>query len=381
MALVIQDLLDFSYCTILLLFAGIVGWRHVQKSIEFSWHLSLVIGGLPLCYYVLDSIGVLVFAVTCVVVYESLPVPQLDVNSKAVLITGCDSGFGHATAKYLDSIGFKVFAGCLFKGGEGEQQLIESCSTRLTTLQLDVTKEEQIKEALEIIKEKLEGQGLWGVVNNAGIAGFGNVELAPISLFQKVWDINCLGGIRIIKAFLPLIRKAKGRIVNMSSAAGRIHLPGGGTYCVSKAGIEMLSDVLRQEMKPWGVNVSIIEPGGFLTSIAEGTKVRDMCADLMANIDDETRTFYDVDGFSSLVEEKVKTNSTMTEKVFAPDITPVINVITDALLSMQPKCRYPVGRGARIFTFEANHFPSVVSDFLFSLNPFDSSYVKPKVTR
>ncbi|XP_077994419.1 retinol dehydrogenase 7-like [Glandiceps talaboti] len=373
-----ESLIDFGYATVLLVFASIVGWRYLQKSIEFSWHLSLVIGGLPLCYYVLDSIGVLVFAVTCALVYEALPVPQLDVDNKTVLITGCDSGFGHATAKYLDSIGFNVFAGCLFKGGEGEKQLIESCSTRLTTLQLDVTKEEQIKDALEIIKEKLEGQGLWGLVNNAGILAFSHVEITPIEVFQKLWDINCLGGIRMIKAFLPLVRKCKGRIVNVTSTAGRTPMMGNSAYCISNAAMEILSDVLRQEMSTWGVNVSIIEPAGFLTAIAQGDKLRTILKTVTDNLSEEVISDYDIDGFTAEYEEAINSKMIMDPSQCSSDVTPVVMAICGAMLSSHPKTRYRPGKGAILTTNLSNYLPSTIFDLIFYYLYPKWVHLKPK---
>ncbi|XP_070566583.1 retinol dehydrogenase 7-like [Ptychodera flava] len=371
---IFSALIACCYSSITILFGTAVGWRYLhQKSIQLSWHLWILVASLPLCYYLLDSIGVAVFAIVSLVVYGYLPTPSLDVGNKAVLITGCDSGFGHATAKHLDSLGFQVFAGCLVKGGKGEQQLINNCSGQLTTLQLDVTKQEQIDEAFHIIKEKLDGKGLWGLVNNAGIHGIINVELQPIHVFQKVWNVNCLGAIRMIKKYLPLIRKSRGRIVNLSSFAGRFPFVGASAYCISKAGVEMLSDVLRQEMKDLGVSVSIIEPGAFKTEISEKSKIDLMYRDIMEDLDDEIKMTYDIEKQRSRMDVTKDADSGQST-----DLSPVTGVIQDALLSKHPKSRYPIGQRGGTFIWLANHVPSVILDRVLPAFSLDLYLVRPR---
>ncbi|XP_070566595.1 retinol dehydrogenase 7-like [Ptychodera flava] len=378
----LPSLFDFCYTSIVLAFALVVAWRYFcDKSIELSWHMAAVVTSLPVCYLFTDSIGILAFALICVIVYECLPVPHLDIEDKAVLITGCDSGFGHAAAKHLDSLGFQVFAGCLVKGGKGEQQLINNCSGQLTTLQLDVTKQEQIDEAFNVINKKLDGKGLWGLVNNAGIISMCNVELLPIHVFQKVWDINCLGGIRMIKKFLPLIRKSKGRIVNLSSVAGRLPFAGASAYCVSKAGLEILSDVLRQELVDWGVTVSIIEPSGFQTDIAEKDKLEVIYRNVMDGVNEEIRTSYNIEDYSAKVEDKLNKNEMIDRSLYCPDLSLVVDVILDALLSTYPKSRYPIGQGSKTIMWSANHLPSVILDLVYLVISTDLLYVQPKRVR
>ncbi|XP_042371922.1 D-beta-hydroxybutyrate dehydrogenase, mitochondrial-like, partial [Plectropomus leopardus] len=136
------------------------------------------------------------------------------VKGKAVFVTGCDSGFGHALAKHLHKLGFTVFAGCLFKdnGGEGAKELEEFHSDRMKVVQLDVCSEEQVNQAVEYIKDNLEDseRGLWAVVNNAGVSTFGEVEFTSIDTYKQVSEVNLWGTIRVTKAVLPLIRRAKG---------------------------------------------------------------------------------------------------------------------------------------------------------------------------
>ncbi|GFX63967.1 estradiol 17-beta-dehydrogenase 2 [Trichonephila clavipes] len=145
-------------------------------------------------------------------------------ENKAVLITGCDSGFGHFLAKRLDSKGFHVFATCLFPDGEGTTELKKSCSQRLRVLRLDVTKDDSVKEAAEFVEQNLGTCEFWALVNNAGtIKGF-SLELSDMDDIKYTLDVNTLGPIRMIKEFLPLLKKSKGRIVNVTSLAAEIYI-------------------------------------------------------------------------------------------------------------------------------------------------------------
>ncbi|KAL1006262.1 hypothetical protein UPYG_G00069890 [Umbra pygmaea] len=153
-----------------------------------------------------------------------IPRGSIEVKGKAVFITGCDCGFGHATAMHLHKMGFTVFAGCLFKdqGGDGATELEEMQSERMKVVQLDVCSEEQVARAVEYVKTQLEDPqtGLWAVINNAGISTFGEVEFSTMKTYCQVSEVNLWGVIRVTKAFLPLIRKAKGRVVNLASMYG-----------------------------------------------------------------------------------------------------------------------------------------------------------------
>ncbi|XP_026542982.1 D-beta-hydroxybutyrate dehydrogenase, mitochondrial-like isoform X2 [Notechis scutatus] len=156
----------------------------------------------------------LLFLLLLLLLRRRLP-PPLPAEGKAVLITGCDKGFGHALASHLHAKGFTVFAGCLLldQGGDGAQELCRLGSGRMHVLQLDVRCEQQVARALRYVEVQLEdpARGLWGLVNNAGIASFGDVEFTSMEKYQRVADINLWGTLRVTKAFLPLIRRARGR--------------------------------------------------------------------------------------------------------------------------------------------------------------------------
>ncbi|XP_002741661.3 11-beta-hydroxysteroid dehydrogenase type 2-like [Saccoglossus kowalevskii] len=297
-----------------------------------------------------------------------LPAKRLEVGRKSVLVTGCDSGFGHALAIYLDLLGFHVFAGCLFKDGEGAKELRNMCSERLTILQFDVTSQIQVDNALEEVNNKLKGE-LWGLVNNAGILHTSEFELTPTSVMEQTMEINCLGPMRVTKAFLPLIRNSKGRIVNVASIAGRVCVGLHTVYAASKAGVELFSDGLRQEMVKWGVNVSIIEPAGFKTTLFSEKALESMYKSVKENMTPTVKKDYG-EAYMKSFQDSLMSLSKMPKKYLPEDISPVIDSIYDALLSTQPKPRYTIGTGKWFMLFIGNCLPTKIGDrFLLKLAP------------
>ncbi|XP_058529727.1 retinol dehydrogenase 16-like [Ochotona princeps] len=187
-------------------------------------------------------------------------------QDKYVFITGCDSGFGNLLARQLDMRGLRVLAACLTE--KGAEELRQQTSDRVETVILDVTQTENITAAAQWVKKHVGDRGLWGLVNNAGVA----MPTAPNGWLTKqdfvdVLNVNLLGMIEVTLSLLPLVRKARGRVVNVSSVLGRLSIMGGG-YCISKYGVQAFSDSLRRELSPFGVKVAIIEPGKFQTNIA-----------------------------------------------------------------------------------------------------------------
>ncbi|CAL1301441.1 unnamed protein product [Larinioides sclopetarius] len=146
---------------------------------------------------------------------------KLKPKGKAVLITGSARGIGNALAKHLDSKGYHVFASCRDSNSSGADDLRKSCSCRLKVLQLDVTKDESVEKAVKFVKENLGACEFWAIVNNAGIHKGFLTELTSIQDFKDTYETNVLGAIRVTKAFLPLLRKSRGRVVNMASLAER----------------------------------------------------------------------------------------------------------------------------------------------------------------
>eukprot|EP00069_Balaena_mysticetus_P001827 bmy_03901T0 len=217
----------------------------------------------------------------------------LNLSEKYVFITGCDSGFGNLLAMQLVDRGMRVLAACFTE--EGAQKLQQDTSYQLQTTLLDVTKTESIKAAAQWVRDQVGEQGLWALVNNAGVGlPSGPNEWLTKEDFVKVINVNLVGLIEVTLHMLPMVKKARGRVVNMSSSGGRVAIIGGG-YCVSKFGVEAFSDSIRRELHYFGVKVSIIEPGNYRTSILgeknmEGIE-KSMCK-LWERLPQETRESY-----------------------------------------------------------------------------------------
>ena len=188
-------------------------------------------------------------------------------TQRPVVVTGASTGIGEACALRLDKLGFTVFAG-VRKDSDAEK-LKQKASPRLTPIFLDVTDPESIASAVKIVTQIVGDRGLFGLVNNAGISIPSPLELIPIAEFQQQMQVNVTGQLAVTQAFLGLLRLRKGRIVNMGSISGRSATPFLGAYNISKFALEGFTDVLRMELRPWGISVSIIEPGAIATPIWE----------------------------------------------------------------------------------------------------------------
>ncbi|KAM6380572.1 17-beta-hydroxysteroid dehydrogenase type 2 [Pluvialis apricaria] len=287
----------------------------------------------------------------------------LPVGDKAVLITGSDTGIGHALAKYLDSLGFVVFAGVLNKDGPGAEELRRTCSQRLSLLQLDITNATQVKEAYLKVSQKVQNTGLWGVVNNAGILGFpADGELLPMSTYRQCMEVNFFGAVEVSKTFLPLLRKSQGRLVNMSSMAGGIPLPRYAAYGASKAALSMFSGVMRQELSKWGIKVAAIHPSGFRTGIQGTSDLWDKQEkELMENLPADTRQDYGDDYILGL-----KSYLLQMPVYCDADLSPVLSAVLHALLAKRPHGLYTPGKGAYVPLCVFCYFPLWFYDFFIS---------------
>jgi len=193
--------------------------------------------------------------------------------SAGVVVTGASTGFGAAIARHLAGRrgGFRVFG--TVRRAEDEAAL-ERAS--VTAVRMDVTDSASIARAREQVERVLAGAPLAGLVNNAGIPAAGPLELFSLDELRRVLEINLVGAVAVTQAFLPLLKASRGRIVNMSSIAGRSALPFLGPYAASKFGLEAISDSLRRELLPFGVKVIVIEPGTFKTAIWSKVEVMDL---------------------------------------------------------------------------------------------------------
>ncbi|XP_062405350.1 11-beta-hydroxysteroid dehydrogenase type 2 [Sardina pilchardus] len=334
-----------------------------------------------LCTLCLPAFLVLAGLCAACCLYSSRQAPNLAASlpteGKAVLITGCDSGFGHAAAKRLDALGFEVFATVLNLAGEGAQELQRTCSPRLTLLQVDITKPADVQQALIHTKAKLGMKGLWALVNNAGLCvNFGDAELSLISNYRGCMEVNFFGTLSVTKAFLPLLRQAKGRIVTISSPSGDLPFPCLAAYGASKAALNLFISTLRHELEPWGVKVTTIQPGAFRTGLSANTEHWEKQHKvLLENIS------------PSLLEEYGEDYIQETRELFAShavsaptDVSHVINTIVEALVSPQPQVRYFAGPGVGLMYFIHSYLPVTLSDkFLQKL--FIKKQIQPRLLR
>ncbi|XP_045389462.1 corticosteroid 11-beta-dehydrogenase isozyme 2 [Lemur catta] len=280
--------------------------------------------------------------------------PRLPVATRAVLITGCDSGFGKETAKKLDSMGFTVLATVLELNSPGALELRASCSPRLKLLQMDLTKPADISRVLEFTKAHTASTGLWGLVNNAGYNEVvADVELSPVAMFRTCMEVNFFGVLELTKGLLPLLRHSRGRIVTVGSPAGDMPYPCLAAYGTSKAAVVLLMDTFSCELIPWGVKVSVIQPGcfktGSVTNVDQWEQRKEL---LLANLPRELLQAYGKDYIEHLHRQFLHSLS-----MALADLSPVVDAITDALLAARPRRRYYPGRGLGLMYFIHYYLP------------------------
>ncbi|NXA41315.1 BDH protein, partial [Eudromia elegans] len=287
----------------------------------------------------------------------------LEPAGRAVLITGCDSGFGHLLALRLHRLGFTVFAGCLCPEGEGARRLQREAAAgsaaRLRVLRLDVTRARDVLAAKELVLRELPERGFWGLVNNAGISTFGETGWLSMEKYEKFADVNLLGSIRTTLAFLPLLRKYKGRIVFMSSIIAYFTL-GNGIYSMTKAAIEKFCDALRLEMKKFGVLVCIIQPGNY----ARSTKIQPPVSaeEIWNELSEEEKEVYN----KEYVQERANFFNNIVSKG-STNGNEVVDAMVHALTSPAPKARYMVAKlKEKLLVFVCALFPTVVVDSVLS---------------
>jgi len=268
---------------------------------------------------------------------------------RAVLVTGASTGIGRATALLLDAQGWAVFAG-VRRRQDGEA-LAAAASDRLVPLLLDVTKPRQIEAAATAIGER--GIPLTGLVNNAGIASAAPLEFVPIDDFRHQLEVNVVGQLAVIKAVLPLLRSARGRIVNVTSIAGLIAGQMLGPYSASKFALEALTHTLRQELAPWGIEAIAIEPGQIATPIwsTSAASADRMLGPVLPQV-------------TSLYGRQVRAVSRMAERAARDGLPPeeVAKVIARALTAKRPRTRYPVGTDAKLGAALVARLPDRVRD-------------------
>jgi NAD(P)-dependent dehydrogenase (short-subunit alcohol dehydrogenase family) len=259
------------------------------------------------------------------------------VSPPAVVITGASTGIGRACAMELDRRGFRVFAGV--RSQQAVETLKAEMSSRATPLLLDVTEADTIAAAVETVAKTMGNAGLAGLVNNAGIVVSGPVEVVPLHIWRRQLEVNVIGQVAMIQAFLPLLRKARGRVVNISSINGALATPYLGPYSASKFALEAVTDALRVELRPWGIYVSAVEPGPIKTPIWQKSVA---AADqLSEQVPPEILALYEADltAMRRMVDRFAQT---------AMPVERVVGAVLHALTAKRPKTRYFLDWPARI---------------------------------
>jgi NAD(P)-dependent dehydrogenase (short-subunit alcohol dehydrogenase family) len=276
-----------------------------------------------------------------------------DGGVKSVLITGASTGIGRATALRLDERGWRVFAGV--RREEDAASLRGAGSERLVPLLLDVTDAGQIDAAAERVGAAVGEAGLDGLVNNAGIAVPGPLETLPVDDFRRQVEVNLTAHVAVTQAMLPALRRASGRIVFITSIGGLMAFPMFGAYHAAKFGLEAVGDVLRQELRPWGIRVAVVEPGSIATPIWERGEAEVDAIAARAR-----------DGHVELYGDAIDAYREVARKTGARGIPPerVAAKIERALTARRPRTRYLVGADARGQAIAKRVLPDRAVDWL-----------------
>jgi NAD(P)-dependent dehydrogenase (short-subunit alcohol dehydrogenase family) len=279
--------------------------------------------------------------------------PASGTRRGGVVVTGASTGIGYACAIHLDRIGFRVFAGV--RRDEDAERLRSQASERLVPVKIDVTDSESIRNAALEVATALGSDPLNGLVNNAGIAVSGPVEYLPIEEVRKQLEVNYIGQVAVTQTFLPLLRRAHGRVVNIGSVGGEVALPFLSPYAASKHAIEGFSDSLRREVEPLGVRVSVVRPGAIQSSIWErGNAAAD---EVLARVPPEALKVYG----DAVRGARAAANQRAQEAIPAQEVA---DVVEHALTADKPKTRYVVGRTGKVMVALERWLPDRAFDRL-----------------
>ncbi len=272
---------------------------------------------------------------------------------RSVLITGASTGIGAACAVGLAADGFRVFAGV--RAAEDEQRLRAEAAGTIVPVMIDVTDQRSIHAAVETVTEAVGDEGLAGLVNNAGVVVSGPLEVVPLDELRRQLEVNVVGQVAVIQAFLPLLRAARGRIVNMSSANGALSSPYLGPYSASKHALEAITDALRLELRQWGIYVSSVAPGPIATPIWE--KAQAAADQLIERVDRDRFEPYraDIDKFREYVTQSAAN---------AMPVDRVVRAVQHALTAPRPRTRYFIDWPTRLCFKAFRMVPDRIRDWV-----------------
>ncbi|WP_436532138.1 SDR family NAD(P)-dependent oxidoreductase [Actinoplanes sp. HUAS TT8] len=273
-------------------------------------------------------------------------------ENQLIVVTGASTGLGAATARELSRQGFHVLAGVR---RERDADAIRAAGVE--PIILDITVPEQI-EALAA-RVAADPRPLRAVVNNAGIQVNAPVETLPMGEWRRVFEVNLFGHIAVTQALLPALLRSRGRVINISSIGGRIAMPTYGAYAGAKFALEAVSDSLRREVAPLGVDVVVIEPGGVRTEIA-GRGIA-TATDLATRMTPDQKQRY-----GSLVRAINTLMDTGTASGLTADAA--ARAVARAVTVRRPRARYPIGRDAAVLLRLARFLPDRMLDRISAAN-------------
>jgi NAD(P)-dependent dehydrogenase (short-subunit alcohol dehydrogenase family) len=270
--------------------------------------------------------------------------------SGAVVITGASSGIGRATALMLADAGYHVFAG-VRRSADGET-LRTSTDGRVTPLIIDVTDTVSIATAAREVASAVGADGIAGLVNNAGIGVVWPVEMVPLDMLRQLYEVNVVGQVAVVQAFLPLLRMGGGRIINMGSIGDRVTMPFGGPLSSSKHAFASISDALRLELRSSGLHVILLEPASIHTEAV--SKVESDSIHVLVRLQG-TR-------YEKPYREMTRRALARERSGSSPEV--VAEAVMQALITKRPKQRYLVGNDARRLAFLDRCVPAALFDLI-----------------
>lgn len=270
-------------------------------------------------------------------------------NGKTVVITGASSGIGQACVSRMSRAGWRVFATVR---KQSDRDRLRSQKNVYPVI-LDVEDHATISEAAAEIRSQLNGGGLDGLVNVAGIGMVRPIEYAPMDDVREIFEINFFGQVATIQAFSAMVRKNRGRIVNITSVGVNLAIPFGGLLNSSKCAFGMLSDTLRLELGRFGVRVIAIEPGSISTPAVDKTlgNLEEVIGSLPADAQQS---------YGAMIRSVGRRGYAMEKSGSSPDVVAV--GVHHALASSRPRIRYRVGKHARLLATLAKILPESVFD-------------------
>lgn len=325
-------------------------WNHLTPLRE----ISAIIGSVWVALWISYKLSGLV---------STAFVREVCGEGKAVLITGCDTGFGHRLAKRLSRKGFLVFAGCLSSKSDGAEEL--KLIPNIKVMQLDVTDQKQIDDALDAVKEQLDSRVLWSVVANAGIGTGGFLEWLTTETVAKVFDVNVLGTLRIIKKFLPLLRKSQGRVVTLASPLGHFTVPMVAPYCMTKHAVVSMMDAFRRECSGKGVDMITVEPSIYRTSLVSMYSVpkESVMLELRKQAPEVIAVYSHAD-----VDYLLRAVDKFTQLLIRDNPEECVDILERAILDTHPKTHYLSPWGLdQLYPLLIATLPSEAADLTISL--------------